>query len=91
MKDNSTIKFDGVNSDNRVPSIGDYNRYLSEPGFIQVYGSLDFLNYMKLPLLLQNIGENKSKFLIISDRLNYRKSLLNKFLALDKNSCPNSI
>ena len=87
----ANIKFDGLSSSERIPSIGDYSRMLSENGFIQVYGPIDFLNYKKVPLLLQNAGSNKCRLMILTDHLNYKKSLINKFQPLDNKSQPNSI
>lgn len=88
---NPAVKFDGLASTIRIPSIGDYSRWLSDNGFLQVYGPIDFLNYMKVPLMLENAGTNKARLLILTDRLNYKKSLINKFLTLDENTPPNSI
>lgn len=91
VKNNPGLKLDGLNSDTRIPAIGDYNKFLSEAGFLQIHGSVDFLNYIKVPVLLESIGNVKSRLLILVDNLNYKKSLLNKFLPLDQTSHSNLI
>ena len=86
-----SIKFDGICSNNKIPSVGDYYRYLTENGFLHVYGVADFLNHMKVPTLLEHAGITKSRLLLINDHLNYRKSVINKFIDLDGNSKANSL
>ena len=79
LKNASSLKLEGLDSTSRQPSLGDYQKYLSEAGFLHVYGSIDFLNNIKFPSVLENISTSKAKLLIISDHLNYRKSIINKF------------
>ena len=86
-----SLKFDGISSNNKIPSIGDYNKYLTENGFIHVYGVSDFLNHIKVPIMMEQAGITKSRLLLVTDHLNYRKSFMNKFIDLDGKSKSNSI
>jgi hypothetical protein len=58
---------------------------------LQIYGSLDFLNHIRVPILLESCGSAKLKLLVVADHLNYEKSLINKFIPLDSDSALNSI
>ena len=82
---------EGVSSNDRIPSIGDYKKYLNDAGYLQIYGSLDFLNHIRMPVLLESCGVAKAKLLIIADHLNYEKSLINKFIPLSNDISMNSI
>ena len=87
----ASVKFDGISSNTKVPSIGDYTRCLTENGLLHVYGISDFLNHIKVPIMLEHTGITKSRLLIINDHLNYRKSFMNKHINLDDKSKSNSI
>ena len=86
-----TVKFDGLSSSDRFPSTGDFSKWMNESGFLQVYGPIDFVNYLKVRLLLENVGVSKLRLLLVMDRLNYKKSVVNKFLSLDEKSKATSI
>lgn len=86
-----SLKFDGISSNSKIPSIGDYYRYLTENGFLHVYGINDFLNHIKVPIMLEHTGITKCKLLVVNDHLNYRKSVMNKFINLDDKGKANSL
>jgi hypothetical protein len=56
--------------------------YTSEPGFLHIYGSINYLNRIKLPSLLTMLPTIKSSLMIITDNLNYKKEILNKFITV---------
>lgn len=82
-KQNSSLKFEGNDSMTRYPSLIDYNKAFTEPGFMQVYGIIDFLNHVKFNTLMQSVGYSRLKLLIVHDQLNWKKSILNKFIDLN--------
>lgn len=67
------IKLDGFSSTKRIPSPGDTIYYMSEPGFLHIYGSINYLNIIKLPGLLTLLPTIKTHLMILTDNLNYRK------------------
>ena len=80
------LKLDGLDSSNRLPALGDYTKSFLEPGFIEIYGSVDFLNQVKLSSLLEHVGTSKTRLLLIHDNLNFSKLSLNKFKDLNTES-----
>jgi hypothetical protein len=80
------LKQEGIDSSTRLPSLGDFSRTMGEPGWLSVYGSVDFLNLIRFSTLAEQTGSNKSRLLVVNDNLNLTKSTLNKFKDLGSES-----
>ena len=72
------LKFEGIDSSTKVPSVGDFADSLSKLGFIEVYGSVDIINHLRLNTFMQYAAQNKAKLLVLHDCLNFPKPMLNK-------------
>lgn len=69
---------EGIEAKKKVPSFGDYTDVFAKPGFLSVYGCVDFLNHMKFSSFFEFIGTNKLRLLIINDNINFPKPTLLK-------------
>ena len=73
----------GVNSNERIPSIGNWQLSLREADTLIYYGSKPFLHMISPSTLLDLSNTSQVRFFIISDRLNPLKKHIRKFESLD--------
>lgn len=85
-KGSEPLKLEGIDSTVRLPSLGDFSKIMSEPGWMSVYGSVDLLNLIRFSSFAEQAGFNKFRLLVVNDNLNLSKSALNKFKDLGSES-----
>lgn len=79
----TTCKWEGTSSAQRIASIGDWQRYLSSGSLLLFYGNPGFLNVLTPRLLLDMNEIVKTKAVVIIDKLNAKKSIIDKFSSLE--------
>lgn len=83
MKLFPTLKFEGVSSRVRVASFGEWQKYLSQGAFLLFYGHSSLLDIISPSLFCDLIEINNIKSCVIFDRINARKTFIDKAVRLD--------
>ena len=50
---------------------------------MQIYGSIDLMNHLKLSAFTESVGASKVKLMLVHDSLNFHKSSLVKYRNLN--------
>ena len=83
MKQNNTLKFEGVSSKIRIASLGEWQKYLNQGTLLFFHAHSSFLDIISPRLFCDMIEISNIKACIIFDRINARKSFIDKAIKLD--------
>ena len=83
QKSNPTIKLEGVASSEHVPSLGEWESYLRDGSMLLYFGNPSILNVLTPKIMLDVIEVANVKSYVVMDRINSRKSTIEKFEALE--------
>jgi hypothetical protein len=84
LKDNTGVQLTGVNSTERIPSIGNWQLSLREADTLIYFGNKPLLHLLSPATLLDLANSSKVRSFIINDRLNPLKKHISKFESLDE-------
>ena len=79
----SGLKIEGVNSNLRVSSVGEWQKIVSTSQMLIFYGNPPLLNVLTPKLILDMSEISQTKAFIIFDKINARKSLIEKNSSLE--------
>ena len=79
----TTCKWEGASSGNRITSVGEWQRYFSTGSMVLFYGNPGFMNVFSPKLFLDMIEISKVRSVTIIDKINVKKTIIEKFSALD--------
>lgn len=91
LKDQFSVSLQGVNSNQRIPSIGNWQVSFREADTLIYFGSKPFLHQLSPMTLLDLANSCKVKQFWINDRLNPLKKYIKKHDSVDENSDSSSI
>ncbi|CAD8135763.1 unnamed protein product [Paramecium octaurelia] len=83
QKTTPQLKFEGTFSQSRLASLGELQKYSQTGSSILWYGSPGVLNILSSKVIIDLSEINTSKFWVIFDKMNAKKSLIEKFTSLD--------
>ncbi|EAR90704.2 hypothetical protein TTHERM_00705200 (macronuclear) [Tetrahymena thermophila SB210] len=76
-------KWEGVSSCNRIASIGEWQKYLSNGSLLLFYGNPGLMNILTPRLLIDMNEICQTKAVVIIDKINAKKTVLEKYSSLD--------
>ncbi|KAL4435549.1 hypothetical protein ABPG74_020325 [Tetrahymena malaccensis] len=76
-------KWEGVSSCNRIASIGEWQKYLSNGSMLLFYGNPGLMNILTPRLLIDMNEICQTKAVVIIDKINAKKTVLEKYSSLD--------
>jgi len=79
------IKIEGVASSERIPSLGEWESYLRDGSMLMYFGNPSILNILTPKIMLDVLEVCNVKGYVVIDRINSRKSTIEKFDALEPN------
>jgi len=85
QKLNPGIKIEGVASSDRIPSLGEWESYLRDGSMLMYFGNPSILNILTPKIMLDVLEVANVKGYVVIDRVNSRKSTIEKFDALEPN------
>lgn len=84
LKERSSLELQGVNSNVKTPSIGNWQLMIREAEGLIYYANRSFLNLISPPTLLDLANSWKVKLFVVSDRVNPIKKFIKKSEPLEK-------
>lgn len=84
LKSSYNVSLQGVNSSQRIPSLGNWQLSLRESDTLIYYGNKPFLHLLSPAMLLDLVNTCRVRCFIVSDRINPIKKHIAKFDSLDE-------
>lgn len=84
LKSSNNVSLQGVNSNQRIPSLGNWQLSLRESDTLIYYGNKPFLHLLSPAMLLDLVNTCRTRCFMISDRINPIKKHIAKFDSLDE-------
>lgn len=75
--------WEGISSSSQIASVGDWQHYLSTGSLLLFYGHPGFMNVLTPRLIIDMNEISQTKALVLIDKINAKKNILEKFSSLD--------